>query len=126
MLRTITALLFLGTLLVPLYGYCTNLDTNLKLVPKRVPMVPKVPKSGTEYMSIKCGYSPEFMKTLKPAYGMEPLWWGMNKYQNVITLHRNHNTGNWGLFVSFPSREVCAISTGMEQDLILPNIGMAH
>ena len=32
----------------------------------------------------------------------------------------------WGLFVTFPSREVCAISTGMEQDLILPNIGMSH
>ena len=70
MLRTITALLFLGTLLVPLYGYCTNLDTNLKLVPKRVPMVPKVPKSGTEYITIDCDYSPQFLKNLKPAYGM--------------------------------------------------------
>ena len=141
-------LLVLGTTLVPNIvlsnnGTCTNsgtgtnscTDTKLELVPKKVPMVPKVPKGpldasklvkGAHYLSIDCDLPEDMLDRVKHTHRMVPMWWGNSHNNHTFLFHRNERTGNWGLFIAFKSGPVCLASTGLREEFVVKNGGVLH
>ena len=141
-------LLVLGTTLVPNIvlsnnGTCTNsgtgtnscTDTKLELVPKRVPMVPKVPKGpldasklvkGAHYLSLDCSISDTMLNDIKHRYGMTPVWWGMNEHDHTYFVHRNPKNDNWVMLAAFKSGRICAVGTGETGALVNTKSGVLH
>ena len=113
----------------------SSTDTKLELVPKLVPMVPKVPSrplekkelvKGKRYLSLHCDVPKDIQEQLRKKYKMVPVWWGVNEYDNTYLVHRNPETNNWAMFAAFKSGAICYVGTGPTGALVDVKSGEIH
>ena len=113
----------------------SSTDTKLELVPKLVPMVPKVPSrplekkelvKGKRYLSLHCDVPKDIQEQLRKKYKMVPVWWGVNEYDNTYLVHRNPETNGWAMFAAFKSGAICYVGTGPTGALVDVKSGAIH
>ncbi len=113
----------------------SSTDTKLELVPKLVPMVPKVPSrplekkelvKGKRYLSLHCDVPKDIQEQLRKKYKMVPVWWGVNEYENTYLVHRNPETNGWAMFAAFKSGAICYVGTGPTGALVDVKSGEIH
>ena len=113
----------------------SSTDTKLELVPKLVPMVPKVPSrplekkeliKGKRYLSLNCDVPKDIRDQIRNRYKMTPVWWGLNDHDHTYLVHRNPKTNNWVMFAAFKSGAICVVGTGPTGALVDVKSGEIH